>query len=258
MGVKIAIRIREFYFLFMSTYGGRMEIFMNKKFLTNYFSLGEKLLWLFSILLIAISYIVFDSSNYLALIASLIGVTALIFCAKANPFGQLLMIIFGMVYGYISFTFKYYGEMITYVGMTVPMAFVSLFSWLKNSYNGSKSETLIRNIKKKDILKLVILTAVVTVVFYFILSLFNTANLIPSTISVATSFFAASLTFLRSEYSALAYAANDIILIILWILASIVDISYLSVIICFIVFLINDLYGFFNWQRIKKKQAGTN
>ena len=51
----------------------------------------------------------------------------------------------------------------------------------------------------------------------------NTPNLIFSTISVVTSFFAASLTMLRSSYYALGYASNDIVLIILWILASIKD-----------------------------------
>jgi nicotinamide riboside transporter PnuC len=33
-----------------------------------------------------------------------------------------------------------------------------------------------------------------------------------------------------------------------------VDSSYFSVIICFVIFLINDLYGFFNWTRMKKRQ----
>ena len=98
------------------------------------------------------------------------------------------------------------------------------------------------------------LTAVVTIVFYFILQYFNTANLIPSTISVTTSFAAAYLTFRRSPYFALAYAINDLVLIVLWIMATVEDISYLSVIICFAVFFVNDIYGFISWQKMKKRQ----
>ena len=52
----------------------------------------------------------------------------------------------------------------------------------------------------------------------------------------------------------LAYAANDIVLIVLWILASLSDLSYLSVVICFLMFLVNDLYGFVNWKRMQKRQ----
>ena len=90
--------------------------------------------------------------------------------------------------------------------------------------------------------------------FYFILDAFNTANIIPSTLSVTTSFLAVYLTWRRSPYFALAYAANDIVLIILWILATRRDLSYLSVTVCFTVFLVNDLYGFISWRRMAKRQ----
>lgn len=220
----------------------------------KYFSKEELILWGSSVLMILISFILFDRENYLTLIASLIGATSLIFCAKGNPIGQFLMIIFGLIYGIISLTFAYYGEMITYMGMTVPMAVIALISWIKNPYKGNKSEVTVNRLNGKEILFMFIITALVTVIFYFILKFFGTANLLPSTISVSTSFIAVYLTFRRSPYYALAYAANDIVLIILWILATATDISYLSVIICFAMFLINDLYGFHNWMRMEKKQ----
>ncbi len=225
------------------------------KRLVNYFSKGEIFLWCSSVLLIVISFIIFDRESYLTLTASLIGVTSLIFNAKGNPFGQLLMIIFSILYGVISYSFSYYGEMITYLGMTAPMALFALISWLKNPYNGNKSEVTVNSIKPKEICIMLILTAAVTVIFYFILEHFGTANIVPSTISVTTSFIAVYLTFRRSPYFALAYASNDIVLIILWILAAMSNISYLSVIICFAMFLVNDIYGFINWQKMKKRQA---
>ena len=100
--------------------------------LKNYFSKSDIILWSSSVFLIVISFFVFDKENYLSLCASLIGVTSLIFNAKGNPLGQLLMVIFSLLYGIISYTFSYYGEMITYLGMTMPMAVFALISWLKN------------------------------------------------------------------------------------------------------------------------------
>ena len=70
---------------------------------------------------------------------------------------------------------------------------------------------------------------IVTAVFYKILAVFSTPNIVFSTISVTTSFFAASLTMLRSSYYAVGYAANDVVLIVLWILASIKEPRYLPV-----------------------------
>ena len=222
--------------------------------LLNYFTKFEIVLWSFSVLSIIISFMVFDRSNYLTLCASLIGVTSLIFCAKGNPVGQVLMIIFSIIYGIISYSFSYYGEMITYLGMTLPMCVFALVSWLKNPYKDNKSEVAVAKLKKKDIPLIIISALVVTIAFYFILKHFNTANLLPSTFSVTTSFIAAFLTYKRSPFFALAYATNDIVLIVLWVLATKEDISYISVIICFVVFLFNDLYGFSNWLRMQKRQ----
>ena len=190
----------------------------------------------------------------MTLIASLIGVTALIFVAKGDVLGQILTIVFSLIYSLISFSFAYYGEMITYLGMTMPMAIFALISWLHNPYNGKKTEVKVNKLNLIEVMFMIILTTIVTIIFYFILSYFNTANIIPSTLSVTTSFIAVYLTFRRSPYFALAYAANDIILIILWILASYSNIRYISVIICFITFLFNDIYGYINWQKMKKRQ----
>lgn len=224
------------------------------KGLINYFSKFEIILWSFSVLAIIISFMFFDRSNYLTLVASIIGVTSLIFCAKGNPFGQILMIVFSVIYGVISYSFSYYGEMVTYLGMTLPMCVFALVSWLKNPYKGNKAQVKVNKLKRKEIPFMIILTMAVTLAFYFILKAFNTANLFPSTISVTTSFIAAYLTFRRSPFFALAYATNDIVLIVLWILATKENLSYLSVVICFMVFFFNDLYGFINWSKMKKKQ----
>lgn len=222
--------------------------------LIKYFTKFEIGLWCSSVAFIVISFVLFDRENYMTLVASLVGITSLIFCAKGNPFGQVMMVAFSAIYGVISFGFAYYGEMLTYLGMTFPMAVISLVTWLKNPYKDNKSEVEVHRISKKDIYWLLILAPIVTVVFYFILSALGNANIIPSTVSVTTSFAAAYLCFKRSPYFALAYAINDIVLILLWVLAAFEDSSYFSVIICFAVFLVNDLYSFFNWRRMQKRQ----
>ena len=221
----------------------------------NYFSKIEIILWSSSVLLIIVSFCLFNKENYLTLFASLVGVTSLIFNAKGNPFGQLLMVLFSLLYGIISFSFNYYGEMITYLGMTMPMAVFALISWLRNPYKENKAEVKVNSISKKETLFMWIGAAIVTVLFYFVLEYFGTANITPSTISVTTSFVAVYLTFRRSPLFALAYASNDVVLIILWVMASVYDDRYISVVVCFIAFLVNDIYGFISWQKMKIKQS---
>lgn len=227
---------------------------MKEKNLLNYFSKEELVLWGASVILIIISFLAFDRGNYMTLAASLVGVTSLILNAKGNPAGQALMIVFSLLYGIISYQCAYYGEMLTYLGMTMPMAVFALISWLRNPYQGNKAEVEVNEIGKKELVFAFILTGMVTFAFYFVLDYFNTANMIPSTISVTTSFIAVYLTFRRSPYYAMGYAANDVVLIVLWVLAAGKDSTYWSVVVCFAAFLVNDIYGFISWKKMAQRQ----
>ncbi len=230
-----------------------------KKYLASFKTLTkfEKGLWLTSLAVTLLSYLLSylfsGSGDLLNLIASLIGVTALIFVAKGLVLGQLLTVVFSVFYGIISVLFSYYGEMITYLFMTTPMAIVAAVEWIKNPYKDTQ-EVKVHKVTKKQLAVMWLLALLVTVLFYFILKALNTANLFFSTVSITTSFVASYLTFLRSPYYAIGYSANDMVLIILWILASVEDISYLPMVACFIMFLFNDLYGFYNWRRMQKRQ----
>lgn len=226
-----------------------------KNYLTSIKSLTkfERGLWLTSVAVTVLSFLASGGNDYLNLIASLIGVTALIFVSKGHVLGQLMTVVFALFYGIISYYFHYYGELITYVFMTAPMAIAATISWIKNPYKDSQ-EVKVSSVTKRQILVMSVLAIIVTAIFYFILRALGTVNLIISTVSITTSFVASYLTYLRSPYYALGYSANDIVLIIMWILASVEDISYLPMVACFIMFLANDLYGFYNWQRMKKRQ----
>lgn len=214
----------------------------------------EWLLWLGSLLLIVLSYGLGREFDGLVLLASLLGATMLIFVSKGEPFGQVLCILFALFYGYISWRLRYYGEMITYLGMSAPMALTVLISWLRNPFQQGKSQVRVEGLTAVRVVLLALLSTLVTWLFYFILKWLDTPNLMLSTVSITTSFFAVGLTYLRSPWYALAYAANDLVLIALWVLAGARDASCGPMVTCFVVFLLNDLYGFFNWCRMRVRQ----
>lgn len=228
----------------------------SKNFVLNlkYFSPFELSLWCISVGLVIISSLVFRGGGAVQQIAAAVGITSIILNAKGNPAGQGLMIIFSLLYGIISFSLAYYGEMITYLGMTMPMSALALVSWLRNPYNGRRSEVRVGNVGTKEGIFMFLLTALVTGGFYFILKALGTANLIPSTVSVATSFVAVYLTARRSPLFSLAYAANDAVLMVLWGMAGANDTGYLPVFVCFASFFACDVYGFVSWRRIKRRQ----
>lgn len=228
---------------------------MKKINLLNYFTKFEIILWLASIIIIIISCVFAKTYDYMTLIASLIGATFLILNAKGNVWGQILTVVFSVLYGIISYSNAYYGEMITYLGMTAPIAVVSVISWMKNPAKEGVNEVKVNNLSKKEYIILMFVGIIITIIFYYILEAFSTSALYISTISVFTSFISSYLTLRRSEYYALGYASNDIVLIILWIIAMQNNNQYISLVICFGVFFINDIYGYFSWQRMKKLQS---
>lgn len=217
------------------------------------FKKTDYLLWIGSMLVITVSFFTFGNDRYLTLSGSLLGVTALIFIARGDVIGQILTLAFSVFYAFISWKFRYYGEMITYLGMTFPIAALSVFTWLKHSSEESH-EVRVHHLSHFQWVLLALFTAVVTGGFGWVLALLNTPNLAFSILSVATSFIAAYLLLFRNPYYAIAYAANDLVLIILWILAAKEDPSYFPMILCFMIFLMNDIYGFISWMRMEKRQ----
>ena len=215
----------------------------------------EWCLWIGSLGIVLISNALTAEFDVLTLVAALIGVTSLIFAAKGNVWAQILMVIFSILYGIISFRFRYWGEMITYLGMTMPMSVWSTITWMKNPSKENGNEVEIQKLGWKHVIGLLLSGIVVTAVFYYILYRMNTPNIIFSTISIITSFLATSLTMLRSSYYAVGYAANDIVLIVLWVLASMENPVYIPVVVNFAIFFLNDMYGFISWKKRELRQA---
>ena len=216
----------------------------------------DYILWGVSVLVITLSFVLSPRKDPLTLASSLIGVTSLALIAKGNVWGQILMIGFAVTYGVVSFFFKYYGEMITYLGMSLPAAVFSLVSWVRHPFrNSGEVEIGTLNAKKCGIT--VALAAATTVAFYFILNALGTANIVFSTVSVATSVLAATLSFFRSPLYAIGYCANDIVLIVLWSLATAEDYAYFPMIFCFVMFLLHDINGFVNWTKRRNRQRSA-
>lgn len=215
----------------------------------------EWALWAFSVAAITVSFFAVQSTEYLTLVSSLLGVTSLIFAAKGDAFALMLMVCFSAVYATVSYFTRYYGEMIIYLTMQIPTSVVSLVCWLKNPGDKGSAEVKVGKFNKIHIFILIPAVATITAAFYFILRAFGTANLIPSTISVATSFVALYLMALRLPAYAAAFILNDVVLIVLWSLQCAQSIAYISMVVCFSIFLINDAYTFICWTKRKRLAA---
>ena len=126
---------------------------MGKKILNSFKALTkfEIKLYVSSLFAVVLSFLVSRGNGFFQMVSSAIGVTALIFIAKGDVLGQILTVVFSILYAAVSLKMKYYGEMITYLFMTTPMAIMAVISWIKNPYKKNRAEVKVNSLKLPEI-----------------------------------------------------------------------------------------------------------
>ena len=223
-----------------------------KKLFKNW-NLFEIILLFAGIVVVAICFVFTTPKDWLSFFASVLGVVSVMLVSKGIFFAPVLGVIYNVIYIILSIGQAYYGEAIIYAFIMTPIEILSIINWIRNKKQDNTVS--INKISKKEYIYLFVATIVLTVGFYFILWALNTAELVVSTISLVTSAIATYLLLRRSSYYAIGFMLNDIILIVLWAIATAVNgVELLPMVISFGVFLVNDIYGFVRWKKQEKKQ----
>lgn len=224
-----------------------------KKFLKDW-KWQEIVLLSISVLIITTVFIFSKDKNVISFIVSILGIISVMMCSKGLFYAPILDFVYYVLYIIMSFQQRYYGEIFVYVFIMIPLTISTLSVWVKNK-NKENNTVKVNRISKKEWLFLFISCLVIPFIFYFILKLLNTSQLIISTLSIVTSIFASYLLLRRSSFYALGYILNDIVLIILWSLTFAGgNLSNLPLVISLFVYLINDFYGLFRWKKQEKEQ----
>lgn len=224
-----------------------------KEYLKNW-SKFEIILVFTSITSIIICGII-SKSWIMAIISSVINIITSMLQAKGRIESQFISILDCIIYSYVSYTNQYYGEVIFYILIMLPMAIIGIISWI--THKNEKTDTVeVNEIKLKEWIMLIFASVVAFIGLYNLLKYFNTNELLVSTFSMIASLLATYLLVRRSKHCFIFYILNDIILIVLWGLPIISgDLELIPMIIAPFVLLINDTYGSFNWNKIEREQT---
>lgn len=201
-----------------------------------------------------LSSIIFNGTIIDTLYTSLYLITALLM-SKGKVQSYFVGFISVFFYAIVSYNQEYYGELIITAFITFPIMIVGIISWLKNQDKEEKV-IIINSLKTKEIILVLLSQVILFGAYYYLLKIFNTGLLIISSLSIVTSVLASYFEARRSEFSLFCYVANDIIIIIiLWLIPIILgSTNLISVLVGPILLLVNDIYGAYNWKRLKKIQ----
>ena len=214
----------------------------------------EKILLYGSIFLVTLVGIIFKS-DLLTTTCSIVGITTALLLAKGKNLGQIFGLLIVALYSIVSFRNGFYGEVIIYLFIMLPMYIMGIISWVK--HQSKETNTVeVNEIKKKEWIIVSIVSVIAFIGIYFLLNLFNTKELFVSSLSVIDSLFAIYLGVRRSKYSFHFYVLNDLILILLWGIPVISgELLLIPMVFNPIINLINDLYGIYNWRKLEKEQG---
>lgn len=219
----------------------------------NWFEIG---FLFFSFATILVGFFIGTEKNYLSLITSLVGVLCVLLVAKGLIIAPFICIIFDVLYTILSITQKFYGEAIIMIFIMIPLCIVQIFSWLKNKNSKNKNLVSVSKVKPKEYILLFVIGVIGSIIFYFILKVLNTNELIVSTLSFTMSLCASYLSIRRSPYYAICYMIDDIVGFTLWLLA-VVNFSpaLIPSMLCPALYFINDIYGFYRWKKDEKQAS---
>lgn len=177
-----------------------------------------------------------------------------ILAAKGKVENYIFWFVGVFIYSIISFNQHYYGEIIINIVISLPLMIIGIIDWLKHKDDVNNS-IVINNLSIKEISIVLLSQFIMFFGYYYLLKFFNTEELIISSLSIVASVLAMYFEARRSELCYYSYLTNDVIILSLWLIPVIKgNTMLLSVVICPTLLFINDIYGVYNWKRLKKIQ----
>ncbi|MGC7559957.1 nicotinamide riboside transporter PnuC [Pasteurella sp. PK-2025] len=225
---------------------------MNLESIKNEFFGGWKLfevVWLAIFLAAQVIVYVQNPESILAMISGISGVLCVVFVSKGKISNYLFGLIFAYTYFYVAWGANYLGEMNTVLYVYIPAQFVGYFLW-KNKLQ-KETENTEAVISKSLTLKgwVITFSAIIGGTLLFVEAL-NAAGGSSTGLDGLTTVIvvvAQLLMVLRYRQHWLLWIALNVISIVLWLQAAE---SSLSMVMMYSAYLLNSLYGYYNWRKL--------
>jgi nicotinamide mononucleotide transporter len=214
-------------------------------------------LWLLIFTIVNV-YLFFSwGDTIIGLITSLTGMLCVVLVAKGKISNYYFGIVNVILYAFIAFQSQYYGEVMLNALYFLPMQFIGLYFWRRNrDKKKSKDSVKVKNLGIKERL-IWLLLSVFGVFFYglFLRYLGGTLPFIDST-STVLSVIAMILMVKRVSEQWILWIAIDVVSIYMWFYILAQGGNDISMLVMWSAFLVNAIYGYYNWRKMSKKQNG--
>lgn len=224
------------------------------KFIKNYFAdwnWFEKT-WLLTFTLINIYLFYAWQDSWIGLTASLTGMVCVVLTAKARISSFYFGLVNILAYSYVAWRSAYYGDVMLNMLYFLPMTFVGIYFWKKNTKGKSKDKVKVRSLSwRKRWIWFIgsILALMVYGVFLWVIK--GTLPFIDSATTVF-SVIAAIMLNQRLTEQWFYWIMVDVLAIIMWVYIFVTVGTDISMLVMWSAYLVNAVYGYWNWKRMEK------
>lgn len=228
-----------------------------KQFFNSFNLFDYILLPLFLVAVLTVSIIY--KCDALSIIYSFVGLIAVFVLSKGVFFSPIFLIIMYIIYAIQAYLSGLYGEVILNVAILMPLQIYAFISWfIKRKHKAEKSLSVSpQDIHLKEWSIIAVCYVLLLISVYFILQAINTNYLILSALCFANAILANYLTIRKSFYQFVVYIANNVVLILMWLMPLIegqpLGTNFLPMIVSFVAFTAINSYGLINWIKLSKK-----
>jgi len=194
--------------------------------------------------------------DWLGLIINITGIINLVLCAKGNLINYFFGIIYNALYVYVAFSSKLYADSAIYMLYYLPMQFVGWANWKKHRSKESGA-VITRHLTMKTAALLIAIAAVLVPLFARILSLPAIGDAQPWADSATTVASIIAMYMMVKAYVEQWYIwlVLDVIQSIKWLVETIRGGEHAAMmLIMFLFFTANAIYGLIQWNRLEKSE----
>jgi nicotinamide mononucleotide transporter len=226
--------------------------------ISNYakdWSLFEKI-WLLTFTMVNIYLFFAWQDSLIGLTASLTGMLCVVLTAKARISSFYWGLINILTYSYVAYRSAYYGDVMLNLLYFLPMTFVGIYFWKRNLKNNKKGEVKVKSLSWKNRFIWFGISIIILIIYGIILMMIK--GTLPFIDSATTVFSIIATIMLNKRLTEqwFFWIMVDVLSIVMWAYIFITSRGDISMLVMWSAFLVNALYGYYNWRKMEKNQNG--
>ena len=185
-------------------------------------------------------------------VIGIISAVSGVMCVVCTGKGKLSAYVFGLIntvlYAYIAFTARYYGEVMLNILYYLPMQFYGFYVWNKN-IDETTHEVKKRKMRPKHLVLLLVVILMATVLYGLMLKLINGAMPFVDALSTVVSVVAMIVSIKMYAEQWLLWIIVDTVTVILWGVAFVNGQDNAATLMMWLVYLINAVVMQIKWMK---------